>query len=106
MADDCIFCGIVKNNSREFEYETDLVAVFKSNQPEAPIHLLIVPKKHVGNVLEATDKMWMDVKHVAGRLAEKYKVSGFRLVNNFGAAAAVKHMHVHFMAEVGPDRAL
>lgn len=103
--DDCIFCKIIKGEiPAEFEEKTDNLVVFKDAKPKAPIHLLIVPKTHIDSVLEADDSIWLETKKVALELAHKYNVSGFRVVTNAKAAAAVHHMHTHFLAEVGVDR--
>jgi histidine triad (HIT) family protein len=105
--EDCIFCNIVsKKVKTDFELETKYSTVFKSAYPRAPIHLLIVSKKHKHDISEAEDEYWLDVKRIALDLAKKYKVSGFRLVNNFGKASEIKHLHVHFLAEVGAEREL
>ena len=88
------------------ETETEYSTVFKSAYPQAPIHLLIVSKNHKHDISEGEDEYWLDVKRIAVELSKKYKVSGFRLVNNWGKASEVKHLHVHFLAEVGVERAL
>jgi histidine triad (HIT) family protein len=105
--DDCIFCKIVRKEAKtDIEVETKYSVVFKSAFPKAPIHLLIVSKKHAHDISEAEDEYWLDVKKIALDLAKKYEASGFRLVNNFGKASEVKHLHVHFLAEVGAEREL
>lgn len=105
MSDDCIFCKIVKKEiPAEIEKETENLLVFKDANPKAPIHLLIVPKKHIVDIREADDGVWIEIKKVAIELANEKQVSGFRITHNVGLAAMVKHMHVHFLGEVGVER--
>lgn len=104
---DCIFCQIVKGEKpADIVFETDEIIVFPDINPHAPIHLLIVPKKHVQDVTEVDSETWNLIKDVAVRLAKERKVEGFRLVHNAGNAAIVPHMHVHFMAGISPEEKL
>jgi histidine triad (HIT) family protein len=98
--DDCIFCKIVKGEvAVEKEYEDETVLAFADNKPKAPIHLLIVPKKHVTDINEVDDVIWLKINEVALKLAESKKLAGFRLDNNTGSFAEVKHFHVHFISK-------
>jgi len=104
---DCIFCKLVKGEiPRKLKLETDNLVVFPDIHPRAPIHLLIVPKKHVRDLAAASDKIWLEIKAATLKLAEQLNTSGFRIVNNSKAAQEVKHMHVHFLGEVGLEREL
>lgn len=102
---DCIFCKIVsKEIPAEIEEENDLLCVFKDKSPKAPIHLLIVPKKHYSDICESDGEVWKATREMAIELAREKNLKGFRLVNNAGSAAAVKHMHVHFLGDVEETR--
>ena len=102
---DCIFCKIVKKQiSSEVETETPQIIVIKDIHPKAPVHLLIIPKKHIDAIADVDDKVWIEIKNVGLELARQNKLKGFRLVHNSGDAAAVPHMHVHFLGEVSVDR--
>lgn len=101
---DCIFCKIA---SGEFEsdivYEDDDIIAFNDINPEAPTHILIVPKKHIES-LNDTDAGDADilgkVQLVAKELAKDKGVgSGYRLVLNVGAKAGqtVDHIHYHLL---------
>ncbi|WP_395741882.1 histidine triad nucleotide-binding protein [Prosthecobacter sp.] len=88
-------------------YEDDLVAAFNDINPQAPVHVLIVPKKVISRVGEAMagDQATLGALLLAaGKIAEKLGVSdrgkGFRLVINHGrdAGETVPHMHVHLLA--------
>lgn len=103
---DCIFCKIAqKEIPSTMVYEDDQVAAFKDLEPQAPVHVLIIPKKHVESVLalEEGDKalaahILVDVIPQLARelgIAEK----GFRVVTNTGeeGGQSVKHLHFHLL---------
>ena len=103
--EDCIFCKIVnKQIPATIEKETDEIVVFKDVSPRAPIHLLLVPRKHYRDITEADGQIWSKIREVELQIAEEKNLRGFRLVHNAGDAAAVAHMHVHFLGEVSKDR--
>jgi len=102
---DCIFCKIVKGEiPTKFEKETKDLVVFKDVHPKAPIHLLIVPKKHIADIREETGVTWASIGKLAIKLAKEMRLKGFRLVHNAGEAAAIPHMHVHFLGDVSAER--
>jgi histidine triad (HIT) family protein len=103
---DCLFCRIIARQSpADIAYEDDTVVAFKDIYPKAPVHLLIVPRRHVPSLLEATED---DVEVLgrcvlaARRLAEAtgYAEKGFRLGVNTGpeGGQVVYHVHFHFTA--------
>lgn len=102
---DCIFCKIAKKEiTTEFLYEDDKVLAFKDIQPQAKVHILIIPKKHYAtlNDISETDFYIFPSLFKAGRvLAEKYgiKNSGFRMVVNTNkeGGQAVYHVHFHLL---------
>jgi histidine triad (HIT) family protein len=103
---DCPFCRIVARESpADVVYEDDAVLAFKDIYPKAPVHLLIVPKRHIASLVEVGD----DDAGVLGRcvvaarrLAETtgYAQKGFRLSVNTGpeGGQVVYHVHFHFTA--------
>lgn len=104
---DCIFCKMVSGEiPTEKIEESDKLIVIKDIHPKAAIHFLIIPKIHIGDIREDGGTIWESVRKMAVKIAGEEKVSGFRLVHNAGAAALVKHMHVHFLGEVDEDREL
>lgn len=104
---DCVFCKIIaKEVDAEIEKETENLLVFKDQFPKAPIHLLLVPKKHFRDITEADGDVWAQIREVANEIAKEKDLRGFRLVHNAGKAAAVSHMHVHFLADITKDREL
>ena len=105
---DCIFCKIAAGEvPSQKVYEDDTVIAFKDLSPKAPIHVLIVPKKHIQSVahFQAEDKelaahIFVDV---VPKLAADFGVAeaGFRLTINTGkdGGQTVPHLHVHFLAK-------
>jgi histidine triad (HIT) family protein len=102
---DCIFCRIASREAKaEILYEDDLVVAFEDINPQAPVHVLIIPKKHIPNNLsiEETDKELIGhLFLVANRIAKEKGVAdkGFRLVNNCNreAGQTVFHLHIHLL---------
>lgn len=104
--ENCIFCKIVhKEAPSEIVYEDDKLLVFKDVYPKAPIHILIVPKKHIPTVdhIEMQDKeligeMFLRAKKVAAK--ESLASKGYRLIFNVGrdAGQTVDHLHLHLLA--------
>jgi histidine triad (HIT) family protein len=102
----CLFCQIVARQSpAEIEYEDDDVLAFRDIYPKAPIHLLIIPKRHIESVmaLEDADRGTVGALVVAARrigeakgLAER----GYRLAIHCGPEGGqlVYHLHLHFLA--------
>lgn len=102
---DCIFCKIIKGEiPTTFQKETKNLVVFKDVKPQAQTHLLIVSKKHLEDITEVDDNIWVEIKDTAIDLAKENKLAGFRLVNNTGKSAIVSHMHVHFLGAVANDK--
>lgn len=104
---DCLFCRFV---AREIEpavvAETDLSLAFKDINPQAPTHVLVVPKRHVPNAgaLAAYPEELTDVIDLARTVAEQEGLdSGYRLVFNTGADAGqtVFHVHCHLLGGRG-----
>ncbi len=105
--EDCIFCKIINGQTdTKLEKETENLVVFKDIHPQAPVHLLLVPKKHVKDITEVDDQTWKEIKDVAIAIARNKAMDGFRLVTNAGESAAVSHMHVHLLGEVSSDRSV
>lgn len=103
---DCLFCRIARKEiPAEVVFDAGGVLAFKDLHPQAPVHVLIIPKKHVARVLDLSTEdalLLGEIHQAAKRLAEQFSVrdSGFRLVVNNGpdAGQAVGHLHYHFLA--------
>jgi len=102
---DCIFCQIVHGqSSTEKLYEDDQLIVFRDLHPQAPVHQLIVPKKHIAtlNDLTETDSLLIGALfQTARQLAQKTGVAqtGYRTVFNCNAdgGQAIFHLHLHLL---------
>ena len=100
----CLFCKIInKEVPSDIIYEDDKVIAFKDIHPKAPVHLLIVPKKHIPSVdhLEIEDKTLMgELILTAQKIAREKKLKGYRLQINVGRPAGqlIDHLHLHLLA--------
>jgi histidine triad (HIT) family protein len=106
MTDGCVFCRVVARESpADIVYEDDEVLAFKDLYPKAPVHLLIVPKRHI----ESLATIQPDDAQVLGRcllaartLGEQtgYAERGYRVTSNCGpeGGQVVYHLHLHFTA--------
>ena len=103
---DCVFCRIIARESRaDVEYEDEAVLAFKDIYPKAPVHLLIVPKRHVASIMtmEPGDVEILGRCLLAARVIGEAKglaERGYRLRVNCGpeGGQVVYHVHVHFLA--------
>jgi histidine triad (HIT) family protein len=102
---DCLFCKIVQGTipSRKV-YEDDLVVAFHDIEPQAPVHLLVIPKKHIASMNDCAQEDAALLGHVllkAQHIAHEAGLadSGYRLVNNCGSDAGqlVYHLHWHIL---------
>ena len=101
---DCIFCKIANNDVlSEKVYEDEKFLAFNDLDPQAPVHVLIIPKEHVKSADEITDKNSDIVGKmfiIAAKIAkEKGLDNGYRIVNNCGedGGQTVKHLHFHLL---------
>lgn len=103
--EDCIFCKIINGDIPcEKVYEDDLVLSFKDISPEAPSHVLIIPKKHISSLNEVTDEEAKIIAHVfivAKEIVKKLGIdkTGYRIVSNCGehGGQTVPHIHFHLL---------
>ena len=99
---DCLFCRIIAGEIPSGKvYEDDKVYAFRDINPQAPVHVLIVPKKHMANILECDGETAAALTEAVGKIAAREGVaeSGFRVVSNCGrdGAQSVEHLHVHLL---------
>lgn len=101
----CLFCKIAAGKmDTELVYQDKELIVFKDINPQAPVHLLIVPKKHIEdlNNLEETDNNLIGhIYQIAKKMASEYDIakSGYRIVSNCGqdGGQSVNHIHFHLL---------
>ena len=109
---DCVFCKIAaKEIPSDAVYEDDEVIAFRDLSPQAPTHVLIIPKKHIASVMDFTADDKALAAHiicdVIPALAEKLEIAkeGFRVVTNAGEAGGQTVPHLHFHLLGGRDMA-
>lgn len=99
---DCLFCRIIKGEIPSKKvFEDDRIFGIEDINPQAPVHLLLMPKRHLSTLLDVqTDdhELMGSVFSAANRLAKEKKIdrSGFRVVVNCGAGAGQSVFHIHF----------
>ncbi|PSN86012.1 histidine triad nucleotide-binding protein [Candidatus Marsarchaeota G1 archaeon BE_D] len=104
MTEECVFCKIVENKLPSAKvYENSDFVVIKDINPVAPIHYLVLPKRHIPSVLKIdqefpSNALFETIKRVAQK--EGFSERGFRIVINTGpdALQSVNHLHVHIIA--------
>ena len=109
MQKDCIFCKIVNGEiPTEFLYEDDNLVVFKDINPHAPVHILIVPKKHIRSINDLTENDREIISHmimVGKDIAKKESInsSGYKLLFNVerGGGQVIFHLHLHLIGGWG-----
>lgn len=103
MSDDCLFCKIIRGEIPvKLIAQTSECVAFRDNNPQAPTHVLIVPRAHIPTLLEVTDPLIVgQMTRLASDLAESEGVaqSGFRVVVNTNAdgGQTVYHLHMHLL---------
>ena len=106
----CIFCKIRDRIiPKEFTYEDEDVMVFPDINPIKPIHVLIIPKKHIEDLLMMNDKgLMMKLMKTAQDMVKKFKLEdkGYRVAVNGGGAQIIKHLHVHLIGPLGKDASI
>ncbi|WP_141506075.1 histidine triad nucleotide-binding protein [Paenibacillus luteus] len=102
---DCLFCKIIEGTIPSKKvFENDRILAFHDIQPAAPVHILIIPKKHIPTMNEVTDDdaaVMAELFAVARHIAKEQGIdeSGYRLVNNVNADGGqlVYHLHIHLL---------
>ena len=98
---DCLFCKIAAGDIPSTKvYEDELVYAFRDIAPQAPTHILVIPKAHIGSVNEITAENSGIVSHIFEVIPEIAKAEGltggYRVVSNCGADAGQTVFHLHF----------
>lgn len=100
---DCIFCRIIAGEiPASLIHESDRVIAFDDINPQAPTHVLVIPKTHIENAAElatADPQSLTELFSVAAMIASNRELTGYRTVFNTGAAAgqSVFHAHLHLL---------
>ena len=103
---DCIFCKLAAHEiPTDVVYEDDKIFVFKDMSPQAPVHVLIIPKKHIPSLDELTDEDAGLMAYILEKVKDIAKLTGLdngsRLVVNCGedGMQTVKHLHFHLLGK-------
>lgn len=107
--ENCIFCKIINGEiPAKKVFEDDQLLVIEDITPQAPLHLLILPKKHVVNCLDMTaqdEALFGNALRKGGEIAREkgYGEAGYRIVQNNGAGAGQSVFHIHFHLLAGRE---
>ena len=107
--EDCLFCKIIKGEIPSTKvYEDDEVLAFNDIEPLAPIHILVVPKKHIASLTHMEDgdeKLVGKIYKVINIIAEEkgFKKEGYRVIVNCGENGGQEVMHLHFHVLAGKN---
>ncbi|MDQ6847917.1 MAG: histidine triad nucleotide-binding protein [Candidatus Dormibacteraeota bacterium] len=102
---DCLFCSIAAGDiPATFVHQDEVVIAFRDINPQAPIHVLVVPRDHIVSAADLTaaqDPVWARLLHVSQLLATSEGIvqGGYRLVTNVGrdGGQTVAHLHLHLL---------
>ena len=105
MPKDCLFCKIASGETdTQFLFENENVVVFRDINPHAPVHLLIVPKRHIRSIndlVDTDDQILAELIMVAKNMAAQEGVakSGYKLLYNVekGGGQVIFHLHLHLL---------
>ncbi len=103
--EDCIFCKIIKKEiSSNIVYEDSDIIAFRDINPLAPVHILVIPKKHISSLIDLEEKDELligKIYTVINKIAKQEKINenGFRIVVNCGkdGGQEVQHLHFHIL---------
>ncbi len=108
----CVFCEIINGNiPSDKVYEDDMMVAFKDLNPQAPVHILAVPKEHICCANAINEENSKYVAHIFEKLPEIAKAQGiesYRIINNCGedAGQTVMHLHFHILGGVKMEEGL
>ncbi len=102
--DNCLFCKIIKGEITSTKvYEDSEILAFRDINPQAPTHILVIPKQHIGSVSEINENNSAIVSHIFVKIAEiaakENLTNGYRVVSNVGedGGQTVHHLHFHIL---------
>ena len=108
----CVFCELINGNiPSDKVYEDDMMVAFKDLNPQAPVHILAVPKEHICCANAINEENSKYVAHIFEKLPEIAKAQGiesYRIINNCGedAGQTVMHLHFHILGGVKMEEGL
>lgn len=104
---DCIFCKITRGEiPAKPVYQNNEILVINDIHPQAPVHMLVIPKKHVIDIMDMDKNEYERFMQAIRDVIKRESVQKFRLVHNGKGAQVVPHAHVHIMGQISADRNL
>ncbi|MBN2073499.1 MAG: histidine triad nucleotide-binding protein [Actinobacteria bacterium] len=105
--EDCLFCKIANGEiGSDIVYENEKVIAFKDISPKAPVHILVIPKKHISSIMEIgrlNSEELSELMKAISNIAIQFELltDGFRVVTNTGEGAGqtVDHLHFHILGK-------
>ena len=104
--EECLFCKIANHKlpTEKIVYEDDYVIAFNDMYPDAPVHVLVVPKVHIANFEEVTDENFVYLEKIMKAIKEVAKITGinekgYRIINNCkeDGGQVINHIHFHVL---------
>lgn len=104
---DCIFCKVISGElPSKSVYQDDDMMVIPDIHPQASVHLLVIPKKHVSEFTEADDALLAKIVKTVKKIIKDEHISNYRIVSNGKGAALIDHLHMHILGKVDKYRKL
>ncbi len=105
--DDCIFCKIINGQlPGTFLYKDDDVVVIRDIHPQAPVHYLVLSRRHIPEFLEASDAQVANMLKTVKKIIWDEHITSYRIVNNGKGAALIDHLHIHILGSIDKLRTL
>jgi histidine triad (HIT) family protein len=105
--EDCIFCKVIAGElpSTKLYEDTDII-VIKNIHPEAPVHWLVISKKHIPELLEVPDELIGKMMTVVKKIIREQGIEKYRIVINGKGAVLIDHVHIHVLGKIDKFRSL
>ncbi|MCS7244931.1 MAG: HIT domain-containing protein [candidate division WOR-3 bacterium] len=97
----CVFCKIIKGEIKsEIVFEDRDTIAIKDINPQAPVHILVIPKLHIPTIVDIDEKTSTSIFNAIKEVSKILNLNSFRVVNNFGpdALQTIYHVHFHILA--------
>lgn len=103
----CIFCDVIAGKLPSTKlYEDDYVVVIKDIHPQAPVHWLVISKKHVPELVEVPEGLPGKMMAVVNKIIREQGIEKYRIVINGKGAVLVDHLHIHVLGKIDKFRTL
>ncbi|OGG11516.1 hypothetical protein A2Z00_02705 [Candidatus Gottesmanbacteria bacterium RBG_13_45_10] len=103
----CIFCDVIAGKlPRTVIFQDTDVIVIKDMYPQAQVHLLVIPKKHISELVEVEDALLTKLFQTIKMIIKQEHIANYRIVNNGKGTAIIDHVHIHILGSVSKHRNL